>query len=64
VGGVRPVRGDGGREPAVQPDAGRLPIRDVDADLQTQLDRERTGVFVTQLLFLLVIAALVLARLG
>jgi hypothetical protein len=40
-----------------------LPRRNLDADLQTQLDRERTGVFVTQVLFLLVIAALVLARL-
>jgi hypothetical protein len=40
------------------------PRRKLTDDLQTALDRERTGVFVAQLLFLIVIASLVLARLA
>jgi hypothetical protein len=40
-----------------------LPWRRPQDDLQCQLDRERTGVFVTQSLFIVVIVALVLAHL-
>ena len=38
------------------------PRRDLEGSLQDQLDRERFGVFVVQVLFLAVIALLVLAR--
>jgi hypothetical protein len=40
------------------------PVRNLGGDLQVQLDRERTGVFVTQSLFILLITCLVLAHLG
>jgi hypothetical protein len=40
----------------------RLPTRKVQADLQEQMDKERFGVFVVQVLFLLVIASLLLTR--
>jgi hypothetical protein len=41
----------------------RLPLRRPQDDLQYQLDRERTGVFLTQSLFIVVVVALVLAHL-
>ena len=40
----------------------RLPYRNLDSDMQEQMDKERFGVFVVQILFLLVVACLVLAR--
>jgi hypothetical protein len=40
----------------------RLPYRDLDSDMQEQMDKERFGVFVVQVLFLLVVASLLLAR--
>jgi hypothetical protein len=40
----------------------RWPRRNLDGDLPEQLDKERFGVFLVQILFLLVIASLLLAR--
>jgi hypothetical protein len=40
----------------------RAPWRNLDGDLQEQLDKERFGVFLVQILFLLVIASLLFAR--